>query len=56
MKTFVYDKKKSKKVAEIKNVASVYEDKPTHSIQITTLNNDTFEFDTRFFKITVYQN
>ena len=56
MKTFVYDKKKSKKVAEIKNVATVCEDKPTHSIQITTLNNETFEFETRFFKTTAYQN
>lgn len=56
MKVFVYAKKESKKVAEIKNVSLVREIREKHEIQLTTESNEVFKFDTHLFKTTVYQN
>ena len=47
MKVFVYSKKTSKKIAEIKQVAS--------QILITTYSGETFKFNTNDVKTTAYQ-
>lgn len=60
MKVFVYAKKKgSKKVQEINNVVSVYEDKKEKKITFQhTPEEGAIEttIDTRYFKTVTYQN
>lgn len=60
MKVFVYSKKQgSKKVQEINNVVSVYENKKEHRITFQhTPEEGAIEttIDTRYFKTVTYQN
>ena len=56
MKAFVYDKKESKKVAELKNIVSVTEDKESHSIYIVDSKNRLYQYNTKDTKTTIYQN
>lgn len=56
MKVFVYSKKTSKKIAEIKQVVCVMECKVIEQILITTYSGETFNFNTKEVKATVYQN
>lgn len=56
MKTFVYSKKTSKKVATITEVAKVIEHPTKKKIIIVTESGEDFEFDTAQVKTTTYQN
>lgn len=56
MKVFVYSKKTSKKIAEIKQVCNVMECELAAQILITTYSGETFTFDTNEVKTTSYQN
>lgn len=56
MKVFVYSKKTSKKIAEIKNVCNVMECELANQISITTYSGEIFKFDTNVVKTTSYQN
>lgn len=56
MKVFVYSKKTSKKIAEIKQVGNVMECELAAQILITTYSGETFTFNTNEVKTTSYQN
>lgn len=56
MKVFVYSKKTSKKIAEIKQVGNVMECEVAEQILITTYSGETFSFNTNDVKTTTYQN
>lgn len=56
MKVFVYSKKTSKKIAEIKQVGNVMECELMSQILITTYSGETFKFNTNEVKTTSYQN
>lgn len=56
MKVFVYYKKTSKKIAEIKQVGYVMECELTAQILITKYSGETFIFNTNEVKTTSYQN
>lgn len=56
MKVFVYSKKTSKKIAEIKQVGNVMECEVLSQILITTYSGETFKFNTNDVKTTAYQN
>lgn len=56
MKVFVYSKKTSMKIAEIKEVGNVMESPVAERILITTYSGETFNFNTNEFKTTIYQN
>ena len=56
MKVFVYSKKTSKKIAEIKQVGNVMECELAAQILITTYSGETFRFNTNEVKTTSYQN
>lgn len=56
MKVFVYSKKTSKKIAEIKQVGNVMECELTAQILITTYSGETFKFNTNEVKTTAYHN
>lgn len=56
MKVFVYSKKTSKKIAEIKQVCGVIECKLTAQILIIPYSGETFKFNTNEVKTTSYQN
>ena len=56
MKVFVYSKKKSKKIAEIKHVCDVRACEVAEQILITTYSGETFSFNTKEVKTTAYQN
>lgn len=56
MKVFVYSKRTSKKIAEIKHVVSVMEREVAEQIIITTYSGDTFWFNTNNVKTIAYQN
>lgn len=56
MKVFVYSKKTSKKIAEIKQVGNIMECEVAEQILITTYSGETFKFDTKDVKTTAYQN
>lgn len=56
MKVFVYSKKTSKKIAEIKQVGNVMECELTERILITTYSGEIFKFNTNEVKTTSYQN
>lgn len=56
MKVFVYSKKTSKKIVEIKQVKSVTEYNADEVLVISTYSGETFEFNTNKVKTTSYQN
>lgn len=57
MKVFVYSKKTSKKIAEVKAVVSVNCPLEKGSkIVIQTESGEVFKFDTKTMKTTIYQN
>ena len=56
MKVFVYSKKTSKKIVEIKQVGNVMECELMSQILITTYIGETFRFNTNDVKRTAYQN
>lgn len=56
MKVFVYSKKTSKKVAEIKKVVMVQELPEDHKIEFVTDSGEVMTFDTKSLKSTIYQN
>lgn len=56
MKVFVYSKKTSKKVAEIKKVVMVQEIPEDHKIEFVTDSGEVMTFDTKSLKSTIYQN
>lgn len=56
MKVFVYDKKHSKQVAVLKAVYSAKYDKDSRYITLLSENGDTHMWDTKQYKVTLYQN
>lgn len=56
MKVFIYSKKTSKKIAEIKQVGNVMECELAKQILISTFSGETFKFNTNDVKTTIYQN
>ena len=56
MKVFVYSKKTSWKIAEIKQVGNVMECELASQILITTYSGETFKFNTNEVKTIAYQN
>lgn len=56
MKVFVYSKKSSNKIAEIKNVVTVQKPAATKQILFITESGEIFAFDTTEVKTTTYQN
>lgn len=56
MKVFVYSKKTSKKIAEVKDVVSVACFSNKNDILILTGSGETLKFDCQEVKTTTYQN
>lgn len=56
MKTFVYSKKTSKKIAEIKNVVTVQQPTASDKIIFITESGEMFSFNIKEIKTTTYQN
>lgn len=56
MKVFVYSKKTSAKIAEIKNAVTVQEPAASNKIIFITDSGEMFTFDTKEVKTTSYQN
>lgn len=56
MKTFIYSKKTSKKIATITNVVRVQEIADEDRIQVITESGEVLGFDTSQVKTTIYQN
>lgn len=56
MKVFVYDKKHSKQVSVLKSVMSCEFDKDSKYLTLKSENGDIHMWDTKQYKITLYQN
>lgn len=56
MKVFVYSKKTSKKIVEVKQACCVMEYDNAEQIIIVTYSGETFKFNTSDVKTTAYQN
>ncbi|MBP5423788.1 MAG: hypothetical protein J6Y78_15235 [Paludibacteraceae bacterium] len=56
MKAFVYRKSDSKRVEVIVNVICVKRKKSKNLLSIETRDLGTFEYDTRIYKISIFQN
>ncbi len=56
MKVFVYSKKTSKKIAEVKHVVTVQPPTASNKIILITESGEMFTFDTKEVKTTIYQN
>lgn len=56
MKAFVYEKKESKKVLEIKDVVAVTTNEVDNTICIVDKKNRLYQYNTRDIKTTIYQN
>lgn len=56
MKAFVYEKKDSKKIAEILDVVNVIHDLEEGRIYIVNDKKRIFQYDTKNVKTTIYQN
>lgn len=55
MKVFVYDKKNSKKIAELQDVTNAVA-LPYKKFMLVSKNGDTITYNTKEVKITIYQN
>lgn len=56
MKAFVYDKKTSKKVVEIKNVVDVMQEPDSNTIYIVDNKKRLYQYNIGEVKTTIYQN
>ena len=56
MKVFVYSKKTSKKIAEVKHVVTVQTPAASDKIILITESGEMFTFSTKEVKTTCYQN
>lgn len=56
MKAFVYDKKDSKKIKEVKDVIAVTTSKEDNVICFVDGKNRLYQYDTREVKSVIYQN
>ena len=56
MKVFVYSKKTNQKLAQVNNVVGVDTNSKKNEIMIHTSSEETFTFNTKEIKTTIYQN
>lgn len=56
MKVFVYSKKTNRKIAQVNDVVEVGVNTEKHEIMVYTKSGETFTFNTKEIKTTIYQN
>ena len=56
MKVFVYSKKTNRKIAQVNAVIGVEVNEKKHEILVYTESDETFTFNTKEIKTTIYQN